>query len=89
MPVILTVLWRKLTNVAVPKGRVQNLTSSSLAAEVDLDDDFSLSDEEAACLIGAGVSAWNAVFGGKPPKPGDLVLCQGDCVYSVGINSCR
>jgi NADPH:quinone reductase-like Zn-dependent oxidoreductase len=36
-----------------------------------------LSFEEAATLPCAGVTAWNALFGGVPVKPGDTVLVQG------------
>lgn len=36
-----------------------------------------LSDAEAACLPCAGVTAWNAVFGGGPVRPGETVVTQG------------
>ncbi|KAL7908308.1 hypothetical protein GGI35DRAFT_57803 [Trichoderma velutinum] len=36
-----------------------------------------LSYLEGASLSDAGVTAWNALFGGKPLKPGDWVLTQG------------
>lgn len=36
-----------------------------------------LSDEEAACLPCAGLTAWNAIIGEGQTKPDDLVLTQG------------
>lgn len=36
-----------------------------------------LSYEEAACYPCAGVTAWNALYGGTPLKPGQTVLFQG------------
>lgn len=36
-----------------------------------------LSFEEAAALPCAGVTAWNALTGGRPPAPGDVVLTLG------------
>jgi NADPH:quinone reductase-like Zn-dependent oxidoreductase len=36
-----------------------------------------LSDEEAACLPCAGLTAWNALVGGEPLVPGAVVLIQG------------
>ncbi|HEU5116540.1 MAG TPA: NAD(P)-dependent alcohol dehydrogenase, partial [Isosphaeraceae bacterium] len=42
-----------------------------------------LSDEEAACLPCAGLTAWNALFGHTPIKPGDTVLTLGTGGVSV------
>lgn len=36
-----------------------------------------LSIEEAACLPCAAVTAWNALYGSVPVRPGDVVLLQG------------
>lgn len=36
-----------------------------------------LTFEEAACLPCAGVTAWNALYGSVPVRPGDIVLLQG------------
>lgn len=36
-----------------------------------------LSYEEAACFPNAGVTAWNALYGGIPLKPGQTVVFQG------------
>jgi NADPH:quinone reductase-like Zn-dependent oxidoreductase len=36
-----------------------------------------LSDIEAACLPCAAVTAWNALFEGRPVRPGDTVVTQG------------
>lgn len=42
-----------------------------------------LSDEEAACLPCAALTAWNALFGHTPVKPGDSVLTLGTGGVSV------
>lgn len=42
-----------------------------------------LSWEEAACLPCAGVTAWNALFGGPVTRPGDTVLLQGTGGVSI------
>ncbi len=42
-----------------------------------------LSDEEAACLPCAGLTAWHALFGHTPIKPGDTVLTLGTGGVSV------
>ncbi len=39
--------------------------------------------EEASCLPCAGVTAWNALFGGPSIKPGDTVLLQGTGGVSI------
>lgn len=42
-----------------------------------------LSDEEAAALPCAGVTAWNALMEGDPVRPGDTVLIQGTGGVSI------
>lgn len=42
-----------------------------------------LSYEEAACWPCAGVTAWNALFGGFRLVPGQTVLCQGTGGVSI------
>lgn len=42
-----------------------------------------LSDEEAACLPCAGVTAWHALMSDRPVKPGDVVLALGTGGVSI------
>lgn len=49
-----------------------------------------LSYLEGASLSDAAVTAWNALYGGKPMKPGDWVLIQGTggvSLFAIQVSS--